>query len=373
MISKKQELKNRLNNIIMTGSLAAKWASRESSAHKKEYNLLRNYLSLTPREYRKVITFLTDRKAVPEVMMCARDWSNINYNHVPSLAQSRYKKAFLRHDPVGYAAYGQNLVKALSDPELAKTVKINAAAVYPYDVLKGVSYAGLKNKSAVELNIIRAQWAALPNYMDGKNILPIVDVSGSMTSGIPGTNINCLDVSLSLGLYMATKNEGAFHNIFMTFSSDPELITLKGEDIATHIDQLATSSWNMSTDIDKALNKVLSFAIENDIPQSELPEFLVVLSDMEFDRAGKLTAYEKYKKDYAKAGYKAPNIVWWNIQSRQSSATVKYNQEGAGLVSGFSPAIVSSILAGKEITPEAIMMKIIFASRYDLDLVRNVA
>ena len=349
--------------------LAAKWMPREKSANKNGYHLLRKYLGLSPRQYRKVAAKLTD---VVETKMCARDWENINYSHVPSVAQSRYKKAFLRHDPNGYTTYGELLVKAITDPEIAKTVKVNAGAVYPYDVIKGVGTRGLS--SSTEANVIRAQWAALPNYMGDKSILPIVDVSGSMTSRVAdGATVTCMDVAVSLGLYMASKNKGAFNNMFMTFSSTPELVTLKGDDIVNQIQQMATSTWGMSTDIDAALNRVLSHAVQNRVPQNEMPEFLIVLSDMEFNAAGRLTAYEKYVQDFAAKGYTAPKIIWWNIQSRQDQSPVKYNQAGAALVSGFSPSIVKSVLSGQDVTPESMMLKVIMNERYDLSLIQNVA
>ena len=52
---------------------------------------LRNFLKLTPKQYRKMLVGLTN---VVETQMCDKDWDNINFNHVPSAASSRYKKVF---------------------------------------------------------------------------------------------------------------------------------------------------------------------------------------------------------------------------------------------------------------------------------------
>lgn len=354
-------------------SLAAKWAPSEGSSNKFGYLMLRNYLGLSPRQYRKVMTRLRD---VVEQKMTGNDWSSINYSHVPSLAQSRYKKAFYRHDGERYSEYGKQLVKALTDPEVAKTVKVNAAAVYPYDVLKNVIpnvYGRHNATSTAEADVIRAQWEALPNYMGDKNMLAIVDVSGSMSGGIVGSNITPMTVAVSLGLYMATKNKGAFKNIFMTFSTTPDMVTLTGDNIVQQVQQISTAHWDMSTNLDAALKAVLDHAVRYRVPQNELPEFLVVLSDMEFDAAGRLTLYDAYKNKFEAAGYVAPKIVWWNIQSRQSQAPVRYDQRGSALVSGFSPSIVKSILAGQDITPESVMLKAVMSNRYDLDMVKNAA
>lgn len=343
--------------------LAAKWAPRNGPVASE----LRRFLGLKPKDYRKMIVGLTN---VVESKMCAKDWESINYSHVPSLAQSRYQKAFLRHDELRYREFGSKAKEyaeavASGDTENIKSIEkvtINAGAVYPYDVLK---LAGGNSP-----DIVRAQWATLPNFMGTKNILPISDVSGSMQSKVGG-NVSALDVSISLGLYMATKNRGAFHNMFMTFSTRPELITLQGEDIVLHQQQMARANWDMSTNLEAAFAKILSFAQQNNVPQADMPEFLVIFSDMEFDSAasGK-TAYQDYVDKFSAAGYTAPKIVWWNITSRHDNVPVKFNQQGAALVSGFSPSLAKSILSGEGISPVDMMMRVIMDPRYDLDMVK---
>ena len=151
--------------------LCAKWMPRQGEVAAK----LRKYLGWTPKFYRKRLVELTK---VVETQMCAKDWDNINFNHVPSVASARYKKAFARHTEK-YKEWTTALVS--KDPEVAKTVKVNASAVYPYDVLKGVIGHYLRNYNQDNLNHIIAQWEALPNYVGDANILPLVDVSGSMT------------------------------------------------------------------------------------------------------------------------------------------------------------------------------------------------
>lgn len=360
--------------------LAAKWAPRENSKNHAIAMELRKYLGLTPRQYRQVLSKLSN---TVEQLMCAKNWDAINYQHVPSLAQARYSKAFLKHDEARYREFGEKAkvyaeTKAkvesgeldASALEKVEKVTINAGAVYPYDVLKdlfsGYSYGYSQNPA--DPNVIRAQWATLPNYMGKKNILPIVDVSGSMGSSAGGSStVTCMQVAVSLGLYMATKNRGDFNNMFMTFSGSPELVTLQGNDIVNQVQQMKTAHWAMNTDLSAAFAKVLSFAKQNRVPQEDMPEYLIVLSDMEFDQAasGK-TAYEDYRVRFEAAGYTAPKVIWWNIQSRQDQAPVKFNQQGAALVSGFSPSIVKNILSGEGIDPYTMMLRVIMDPRYDI-------
>ena len=341
--------------------LCAKWMPRQGPVAAK----LRNYLGWTPKFYRKRLVELTK---VVETQMCAKDWDNINFNHVPSVASARYKKAFSRHTEK-YKEWAAALVS--KDPEVAKEVKVNAGAVYPYDVLKGMIGHYRSNYNQDNLNHILAQWEALPNYVGDANVLPIVDVSGSMTSPAGGYNsksgVTCLDVSVSLGLYLADKNKGKFKDTFLTFSGKPELLNLEGN-ILDKAKQMVDSKWEMNTNLHAAIEKILQVAIEGNVPQEEMPQTLLILSDMQFDQCARYddTAMQMIARKYADAGYSMPNIVFWNL-SAHDNVPAKFNDNGVALVSGFSPAIVKGVLAADldNFTPEAIMLKTIMSDRYD--------
>jgi hypothetical protein len=341
--------------------LCAKWMPRQGEAAVK----LRKYLGWTPKFYRKRLVELTK---VVETQMCAKDWDNINFNHVPSVASSRYKKAFSRNTEK-YKEWTAALVS--KDPEVAKSVKVNAGAVYPYDVLKGLICTYGARYDYDNLNHILAQWEALPNFVGDANILPLVDVSGSMTSLAGGhkskSSTSCLDVAVSLGLYLADKNKGKFKDTFLTFSSDPQLLHLRGN-ILDKVKQMVSSKWEMNTNLHLALDKILRTALEGNVPQSEMPGALLILSDMQFDSCTRHddSAMEMIKRKYVDAGYNVPNIVFWNLNAHDN-VPVKYDTRGAALVSGFSPSIVKAVLQAEmdNFTPEAIMMQTIMNPRYD--------
>ena len=212
--------------------LCAKWMPRQGDVAVK----LRKVLGWTPKFYRKRLVELTK---VVETQMCAKDWDNINFNHVPSVASSRYKKAFSRHTEK-YKEWTAALVSDVK--EVRESVKVNAGAVYPYDVLKGIT---THMYSTSNFQHIQAQWDALPNFVGEANILPLVDVSGSMTSKAGGhqskSDVTCLDVAVSLGLYLADKNKGKFKDTFLTFSSEPQLLHLQGN-ILDKVKQMVTRS-----------------------------------------------------------------------------------------------------------------------------------
>jgi len=295
--------------------------------------------------------------------MCANDWDNINFNHVPSVAARNYKKAFGRHTPK-FAEYVAALVKGEAG------VKVNANAIFPHDVLKGVvGMYGRKDMSKTDLDHITAQWNALPNYVGDASILPLVDVSGSMSSPAgKDTGVTCMDVSLSLGLYLADKNRGVFKDTFLTFSDKPELLTLKGN-IVQKLDQMSRSDWGMSTNLHAAFEKILSVAVKGKAPQEDMPAMVLILSDMQFNACVKHddSAMEMIERKFEAAGYTCPKVVFWNLKD-SGNTPVKSDKSGAALVSGFSPAIMASLLGAdvEQFTPEGIMRKTVMVPRYDM-------
>ena len=335
--------------------LCAKWMPRKGTIAQR----LREFMKMSPKQYRKTLVNLTN---VVETKMCANQWEAIEYGKLPSLASARYQKAFWKRDGERYKLYVEKLTKGEE--------KINAGAVYPYDVTKSLERG---NK-----DVANAQWKALPNFMEGstERVLPVVDVSGSMMSAVGGNgNVTCMDVSISLGLYISERNEGAFKDAFITFSAEPQLQILKGT-LNERFLQLRRADWGYNTDLQKVFTLILDQAVKNNVPESEMPTKILVLSDMEFDAAihsssvfssntqWSPTAQQMIQKMFGDAGYKMPEIVYWNIQSRGENIPVSFNESGTALVSGFSPSILKSLLKGEIVSPQQIMDETILSERY---------
>ena len=189
-----------------------------------------------------------------------------------------------------------------------------------------------------------------------------------MNTGIGGGKTTAMDVAVSLGLYLADKNKGKFKDTFLTFSSKPELLHLKGN-IVQKVQQMVRSSWDMSTDLHKAMDKILSTAVQGNVPQEEMPQMLLILSDMQFNACARFdhTAMQMIEHKFTEAGYKVPAIVFWNLNAKDN-APVKHDKSGVALVSGFSPAIVKSVLSTDmdQFTPEGIMLRTVMVDRYAL-------
>lgn len=343
-MSAKKELEKVLRNRVATAGLASKWMPRKGPIAKS----LREYMNESPKGYRKLIVGLT---TVVEQLMCSKQWDKIVYDHIPSVAAARYQKAFNKHDAERYAAYKS----ALTTGE----AKINAQAVYPYDVIKSINHG--------DSDVALAQWAVLPNYLGDDKILPMVDVSGSMDCAVGGNpNLTCMDVAVSLGLYIADKQQGAFKDMWLTFSENSHLEVLRGN-LLNNMRKMRHDHVGYSTSIESAFRSVLTTAKNANVPAEEMPKYLLILSDMEFNPAAfgaNIKAIDMVRQQYEAAGYALPKIVWWNLNARQGNVPVRFDEQGTALVSGFSPAILKNILAAKNFTPVDIMMDTLDSERY---------
>jgi hypothetical protein len=345
--------------------LLAKWLPRKKLIiNGKNFQVdLEHFLGLTPKQYRKM---LVEKTNVVEQFMCANKWTEIEYKKVPSLAMSRYIKSFSKHDKDGMAKY-IGMLKA------GKT-KINASALYPYDVIKSLTYSGGDD-------ICEAQWKALPNYLEGnaERILPMCDVSGSMSARAgDNPNVSCMDVCVSLGLYIAERNVGKFHNTFLTFASEPRLQLVSGTSLRSRLQSIHHGG-GYSTDIAKAFQVLLDTAVKARVPQEEMPTMILILSDMEFDAARTGTAgggightenwnnrfKATYERMYREAGYECPKVIFWNIQARtDKNMPVLFHETGTAIVSGASPSVLKSVLSAKTVTPYDVMIETLYSERY---------
>lgn len=335
-------------------STAAKWMPRKG----EDAVRLRAAWSMTPKGYRK---FLVRNTNVVENDMCAKNWNGIDFEKVPSVAMSRYTKAFARNAPESFASYKEALVKG--------DAKVNASAVYPYDVL------GMLNKDE---QMAEAMWAALPNYLGDSGILPMVDISGSMTMARVGnTNLTPLDVAVSLGAYIADKQSGAFGGLSLSFSDRPSIVDIsRKRSLRDKRDAIVNyQNMGMSTNLQAAFTTILQTAVSNRVSQAEMPKFLLILSDMEFNsavREGRSvteldSAMSMIEKKYAEAGYVRPKVVFWNLASRNNNVPVTVDKYDTALVSGFSPSILKSILSAniKTFTPLNVVLETIMNERYN--------
>lgn len=331
--------------------LCAKWMPRENKSLAWAAKKLMELFDITPRNYRKLLANNTE---VVENLMCASKWGDINYNHIPSMAINKYRSAFYRNDGERFKTW----VEMLKDPK-NNDVKINAGAIFPHNIVRSV-ISSLYDRDKTTSDMSQEQWNNLPNYMpEGYKILPVCDVSGSM-NGTP------IEVCIALGIYLSERNTGPFKDMFMTFSNKPKLQHLTSESLSEKIRQLHSASWGMNTNLEACFKQILNQATKHSLSEEDMPDVLLILSDMQFDQcvSGRDdSAIKMIHREYKSHGYKLPQVIFWNLNS-SVGVPVRYDEKGTALVSGFSPSIMQTVLSG-EMNPMNVLLQTLNSERYN--------
>ncbi len=338
-------------------SLLAKWlpsVNTSSAAARANARTLAKRLGHTEKHYRQTLSKLRKYSDILENRLRERDYT-FDYDKQPSCAMLKYRQAFLRNDSERYTSY----LNAVNSGE----AKLNAGTLFPYDIIRACLGGEISEQEKLSLD---TTWRNLPAYGESGNAIAVVDGSGSMTYA-PRNNVRPIDAALSLGIYFAEHNKGAFANHFITFSAAPRLVEIKGADIVEKTRYCATLNEIANTNLEATFRLILSAAVNNNVKQSEMPERMYIISDMEFDYCvlggNDSTLFDTMKALYAEHGYNLPEVVFWNVNSIQENFPVKISDTGAALVSGFSPAIFDMVIGG-EISPETVMNSVLESERY---------
>lgn len=334
-------------------SLLAKWIKTpdaSSAATRKLGILTAQKLDYSVYDFKRLLRRMRKHINVVECLMTANRWEEIKYSEVPGRAMMIYRKAFARHDAEGFGIF---VDRAVSGEE-----RIHSDTLYPYDIVQKMLFQGENS------NVLEAQWKQLPNYVEeGTNALVMADVSGSMTcnGGRP------MATSVGLAIYFAERNRGAYHNLFMTFSGNPQMVELKGETLAQKIANVSKAEWAMNTNLKAAFEKVLTIAVSSHATQSEMPKSIIVISDMEIDCCGnrEWTFYDQMAHKYARYGYEIPNVIFWNVNSRNDVFHADKNRKGVQLCSGQSVTTFRQLMSCVGCTPVEMMHRVINSERYD--------
>ena len=360
-----------------TPSLLAKWLKSENTSSvesRRLGNITREFFGMSHKQYRKTLSILRERINVLERLMSEGRWDEIEFDKIPSKAGMKYKNAFARHDLE--RAKNEN-VQTYADFAKDNTKKVNAKALYPYECvhealnIMGNQQGWSSRGHHVALDdtqrlMTNKYWDNLADYFNGAtfNGIALVDTSGSM-SGTP------IEVAISLGLYCAEKNQGAFANHFISFESNPHWIETAGVDFCDKVYRITGAEWGGSTNVEAAMDLILNVAKQNGCSQDEIPQNLVIISDMEFNYCvtsnnygrGNVndTLFEKIAAKYRANGYEMPHVIFWNVNARQANIPMLGNGN-VSFVSGFSPSIFETIMSGK--TGYDLMMEKLDSERY---------
>lgn len=353
-----------------------KWLPSENGSSKITKNYakkIRQYLHLSAKEYRQMLSKGRKIENVLERLMSANEWDKIDFSKIPSKAGLIYREAFARRDIIAkkYEAFAKD-----------KNTTVNADALYPHDI----AHRAFRMWHNVPLDnperlILQKYWDNLKDFYNGReeNGIAVVDVSGSMT-GIP------MEAAVSLGAYIADKARGPFANHFITFSNNPELVKFEGVDIVDKFHRCRRANWSMSTNIQAVFDLLLDTAKKENVRPEDIPTRLYIFSDMEFNRCVTFekgynynptfwwepkpsihsikeanSDLEKIKEQWAEEGYKLPQVIFWNLDARENH--IPAIGEGFSYVSGFSPNMIDCILSGKD--GYDLMLEKLMSERYN--------
>ena len=351
-------------------SLLGKWLKSENASSaetKKLAKKTREALGMTARDYRKMLSRLRERIKVLEKLMSANRWEEIDFSKIPSKAGLIYRNAFARRDIIAerYAAFARG-----------KKTKVNAATLYPYEVVEKALKLKTSNLDLFNTDklMIDKYWENLPDYLEGKDckMMCVVDTSGSMF----GTPMN---VAISLGMYCAERLSGPFSNRYISFSRRPQLIKVEGIDFVDKVNRIYRTNLCENTNLNAVFDLLLNVALDKNTRKEDIPETIVVISDMEIDTGtgynywsanrddvwttkNTATEMEKIRQKWTSYGFKLPRLIYWNVDARHS--TILDSGPNVTFVSGASPVIFKSVLTGKN--GYDLMLEAITADRYNV-------
>ena len=391
-----------------TPSLCAKWLPSPSSSSKNTRKLgrrLSHLLNFSGKKltgdpdidkeikkedniiFSKILTRLRKDLDIVEHYIATIDYDKIDYSKVPSVALNRYQSLFLKYDNARFMKWVYEAAEGKA--------KINSKRLYPFEIIKNIldnslHFLYIRNENRISMTkafLADAQWKNMEDVIEGKelNWLVMADVSGSMEDydNIP------IATSIATAIYCAEKTQGVFHNKFMTFSKKPEIVDIKGDTICEKVENAYRANWGFNTDLEKAFDLILEVAVNNKLKQEELPQTLLIISDMEFDEArgqyyyhdneDSKTLFKEIQEKFNKYGYEMPTCVFWNV-----NADVKFpvdsEEKGCILLSGYSNnnfrALLGADLIQEEphlidttekvtVTPYESMVSILNSERYE--------
>ena len=346
-------------------SLLAKWLPSEnasSTSTKIMAKRIIRLLGMTPRKYRLMLSDLRAYSNVVEVKMCGNEWKSIDYEKVPSLANLKYKNAFLKHDENRRLEY----LKSVENGER----KINMKVATPVDIVSRYSqrYRSIRDYDQT----LELAWNNLKDIMV-EDTLVVADGSGSMTMPVSG-NTMALDVANAMAIYTSEHNSGVYKNKYITFSYKPQFVEFKESDtLKTKLEIALKHCEVANTNIEAVFDLILAVAVDNNIPHGEMVKNILIISDMEFDMAqggwwgddNPLTKslFEVIAKRYEDAGYFLPKLIFWNVNSRTQTIPLTENELGVILVSGFSQNVLKMVMSSKY-DPYEVLVETITGPRY---------
>lgn len=182
-----------------------------------------------------------------------------------------------------------------------------------------------------------------------ENVWCALDTSGSMNAKVADTT--AFDICVSLGIYFSSLNTGAFKDYVVMFDSVSKVMKLSGSftDKAMQIKN-AETAWG-NTNFQSVIDEIIRVRKSNpNIPVSDFPSTLLVISDLQFDIATEendTTNYEAMMQKLSEVGLPNIKVIWWYVTGRKDDFPSTINDRGVSIIGGFDGSVISLILGGE--------------------------
>ena len=351
--------------------LAKKWLPRLTGKDKKYAKALCKMWNMTQQEYRAFIKCdsTTEYKlsyAEQEEGSPLNDlFKQGNYKHplvdeidfekVPSLAMTKYLHTFSTRDDLK-----DRFAQYIKDVKEEKA-KVNVNTTNVYDSMKVATRNISYDTNEEEAREVVANKIIDNAMLDVElNAITILDTSGSMGGGWYSDRIpkgSLLEKAMSIAYAIASKSTYAKDQV-ISFSSQPQLMQIKGKTLKEKYESMYTGDCS-NTDFGKVMKLLQKL--------NKFPEYLVVISDMEFDygshqsKEETMALFKQYEAN--------TKIIWWNLNDRNKT-TPEFDEYGNIFLSGYNMQILRLLENKFDMT--TYIDKILEKYKKDIDYIETI-
>ena len=280
---------------------------------------------ISEKQYRKLIKCDTTENKLSRHRI-----KDIEFDKVPSLAMIKYYKRFLQEDR--FNKYLESVKRGEK--------KLNISTTTVYDIYK--------NRESIDADLFFDKLEKIKI-----NCIPILDTSGSMDNAN-----DSIGKATCIAHYLA-KCSTFCNGQVVSFSSKPQLLTITDKPTKNQRTDCWGRTYSEYTNYYGNANKYcreLNSLYTGDCSNTdfgavmrlfanlnEIPEYLVVLSDMEFD-CGSSMSKERTMNLFKQKGWKT-KIVWWDFNDRDKTVP-ETDDYGNIYLSGYSPYLLKFLECG---------------------------
>ena len=296
---------------VKENELVKKWMPRYSSKNKDLAIRIMNVWFKNEPDYikRKQMYSRLIKANTTEQHLSRKETDKIIFDQVPSLASIKYANRFSRGEDTK-----ERYHQYLEDVKAGKK-EVKVSTTTPYDIYR--------NRYKIDADIF---FNALPKISG--SWIPIIDSSGSMQDAN-----DSYGKAMAIGHYLA-KCSTCCSNMAISFSSTPKILDIsRCNGYLDEINKLHTGDYT-TTDLGKVMQLLTALKGKTIV---NYPKFLVILSDMEFNR-GSNTSIKEFNTINRQLGTNT-KIVWWNLNSRNTTCP-EMDESGNIFISGYNPMIL---------------------------------